>query len=446
MPATPLDSALYADLMGDPGVAHLFGDSAEVRAMLLVLGALAEAQGAAGIIPETSAAAIKRASHEVQIDPAGLSAATGANAVPVPALVAAFRAAMNAPEHAQYIHWGATSQDIMDTALVLRLRQVLAIAEMRLVAVIRALGDLAGAHADLPMTGRTYGQAAVPTSFGALVASWGAPLLGYHAKLTVVREDLLHVSLSGAAGTLSVLGDKGPEVRATLARALKLKDPGASWHTTRDTVAGFGGWATGVLGALGKMGEDLILLTQSGIGEVALKGTGASSTMPQKANPVAPSVLSALARLSIGLNAALQGAALHRQQRDGAAWMTEWLTLPQIAVALGRGLTTAGEMVPGIAPVPGAMARNLDATGGAVFAEALSFALTAHMARPEAQAEAKALAAEARDSGRSLEEVAGVAHPDLPADLFDARAALGQAPAEARGFAAAAAALKAPEG
>lgn len=444
MPATPLDSVLYADLLGDRAVGQLFSDSAEVRAMLLVLGALAEAQGKAGVIPETSAAAIKRASLEIQIDPASLAAATGSNAVPVPALVKAFRKAMNAPEHAQYIHWGATSQDIIDTGLVLRLRQVLGLAEARLVSVIRNLGVMAGDHADLPMTGRTYGQAAVPTSFGALAASWGAPLLGYHAKLNVVREDLLHVSLSGAAGTLSVLGEAGPTIRSDLAEGLRLKDPGGSWHSTRDTVCGFGAWATGVLGALGKMGEDLILLTQSGIGEVSLSNTGASSTMPQKANPVAPSVLSALARLSTGLNASLQGAALHRQQRDGAAWMTEWMTLPQIAVALGRGLLTAETLTSEIVPDWNAMVRNLDATGGAVFAEALSFALCARMPRPEAQAEARRLSDAAQKTGATVETLARAEYPDLPEDLFRAEAHLGQAPSEARAFALAASALEAP--
>ncbi len=444
MPASPLDSALYRDLLGDPQIGQLFSDSAEVRAMLLVLGSLAKAEGAAGVIPDVSAAAIDRASREVQIDPSALSEATGQNAVPVPALVAAFREAMNAPEHAQFIHWGATSQDIMDTGLILRLRQALIVIEARLTEVIQGLGRLAEAHVDLPMAGRTYGQNAVPTSFGAIVASWGAPLVGHHAKLTVVREDLLHVSLSGAAGTLSVLGDRAPEVRAALAETLRLKDPGASWHSTRDTIAGLSGWATALVASLGKMGEDLILLTQTGIDEVALLGAGASSTMPQKTNPVAPSVLSALARVTIGLNSAVQGAALHRQQRDGAAWMTEWLSLPQIVMATGKALSTAGTLTDQITPNSEAMARNLGAGGGAIFAEALTFTLTDRMPRPEAQSRVKKLAQEVRSSGKTLEEVARATFEGLPTDLFSANAQLGQAPADARAFAAAARAIKGP--
>jgi hypothetical protein len=148
MPASPLDSAIYRELFGDAEVARLFSDTAEVRAMLLVEGALAEVQGELGLIPETAAKAIHRATMEVQIDPGALAAETGRNAVPVPALVAAFRAEMKAPEHAQFVHWGATSQDIMDTGLVLRLRKVLEIAEARIGTVLKGLAALAEAHAD----------------------------------------------------------------------------------------------------------------------------------------------------------------------------------------------------------------------------------------------------------------------------------------------------------
>ena len=163
MPASPLDSALYRDLFGDLEVAKLFTDSAEIRAMLVVEGALAKAQGALGMIPETAAAAIHRDAMEVIIDPAGLARDTGQNAVPVPALVAAFREAMQAPDHAQYVHWGATSQDIMETGLKLRLRQALAISENRIRTASKSLGKICETHASLPIAGRTYGQIATPT-------------------------------------------------------------------------------------------------------------------------------------------------------------------------------------------------------------------------------------------------------------------------------------------
>ena len=435
MPATPLDSALYRGLLGDTRVGQLFTDGAEIRAMLLVEGALARAQAAEGLIPETSAQAIHRASLEVAIDPAGLATATGENAVAVPALVTAFRAAMNAPEHAQYIHWGATSQDIHDTALVLRLRQVLSIFEERLTAAAKDLGQLADTHADLPMAGRTYGQNAVPTSFGALAAGWGQPLLAALDDLTELRRTALTVSLSGAAGTLSAMGTAGPAVRAGLARELGLTDPGQSWHATRAPVTRTAACATALTQSLAKMGEDLILLTQTGIGEVRLGTTGGSSTMPQKANPVMPSVLTALARLTAGLNTTLQSAAVHRLQRDGGAWIAEWLTFPQLILATARALTIAGDLARNIAPVPDAMAKNLTAGEGTIFAEALTFALTATLPRPDAQTAVKRLAGEALTSGTPLSKLALRDFPDLDPHLLTPDAQLGQAPAEAHAFA-----------
>ncbi len=395
MPASALDSRIYAELFGDPELRRLFGDSADVRAMLLVEGALAKAQGAAGLIPEVSAAAIHRASMEVQVDPASLAGGAGESAVPVPALVSAFRAAMSAPEHANWLHWGATSQDIVDTALALRLRQALAILETRLVRTIRALGDLAGRHAALPMAARTYGQTAVPTSFGAVAAAWGDPLLTQLSTLGSVRHRVAQVSLSGAAGTLSVMGDAGPEVRRGLAQALDLRDPGRSWHTDRSGIAALSAWATQITAALGKFGADLVLLASSDCGEVRLGKSGGSSTMPQKANPVGPSVLGALAAVVGALNGAVQGAAVHRQQRDGAAWMTEWLSLPQMVLMTGKALTLAGDLASDLEPVPEAMKRHLHAGSDTIFAEALSFALARTLPRAEAQAKVGDLSAEA---------------------------------------------------
>ncbi len=437
MAATPLDSALYRDFLGDAELGRLFTDTAEIRAMLIALGAMAKVQGELGLIPETVGLAIHRASLEVQIDPAALAAATGENAVPVPGLVAAFRQAMQAPEHAAFAHWGATSQDIMETGLALRLRQALAILEARIGAVLAGLGALAETHAELPMAARTYGQVAVPTSFGAVVASWGLPLLDLREDLARLKPRVVAVSLAGAAGTLSAMGDAGPEVRAGLARALDLADPGGSRHATRHGPAGLAAWLTQVAASLGKMGEDLILMTQSGIGEVVPGSSGASSTMPQKANPVLPSLLSALARQVAGLNGVMQAAALHRQQRDAAVWITEWLTLPQMLICTGRALAAAEGLAATLAPRPERMAALLDDGTGAIFAEALSFALAARMPRPEAQAKVKALVGEALRSGAHLRDLALREFPDLDPGLFDPRKAMGQAPGEARAFAAA---------
>lgn len=263
VPAAPADSALYAPLFGDDDTARFFTDSAKIRALLLVEGAMARVQGALGLIPQDAAA---------------------------------FRKAAEAPEPMQWLHRGATSQDIMDTALALRLRPVLALWETRLDALLARLAALAKETADLPATARTYGQAATPTSFGAMVAAWGWPRLGRRDDLPALREAVLQVSLSGAAGTLSAMGDQGPAVRAALAQSLGLRDPGHGWHSDRSSMSRLAAFAAGLAGSLGKMGEDLLLLTRSGIDEVTLRSAGGtSSTMPQKQNPVAASGTSLLA-------------------------------------------------------------------------------------------------------------------------------------------------------
>jgi len=435
MPASAADSALYRNLFSDDETAALFTDSAAIRAMLLVEGALARVQARLGLIPETAAAFIDRATREVQIDPATLAAETATHGVPVPALVAAFRKAMQAPEHAQYLHWGATSQDIMDSGQALRLRRLTAIWDGRLDRLAAALGRLAREHADLPMAARSYGQAATPTSFGAVVAGWGHPLLRHRARLAALVPELASVSLGGAAGTLSAMGAQGPAIRAGLAEALGLQDPGHGWHAERDRIGAFAAWMAGLCVSLGKMGEDLVLMAQSGIGEISISGAGGSSTMPQKRNPVGPSVLVALARQAVALAAALQGAGIHRQQRDGAAWFVEWLTLPQLCISTGRALALALDLSGRIAPDARAMARGLDEGAGLIHAEAFTFALARRMPRPQAQARIQALCAEVQAGGGPLPVLVARDFPDL--DL-SAAGGLGTAPAEARAFAAAA--------
>ena len=441
MPASPFDSRIYGGLLTDPNVARLFTDSAEIRAMLLVLGALAEAQGSLGMIPETAARAISRAAREAEIDPAALSEGAAKSAVPVPALIDAFRAEIGAPDHAAFVHWGTTSQDLMDTGLALRLKRALVVAEERMRDVLAALRLQAITHADTPMAARTYGQVAVPTTFGAVSAGWGAPLLTALGRLPALREEALRVSVAGAAGTLSVMGEDGPSVRAGVADRLGLVDPGRAVHSDRSGIAALAAWASRVTAAMGRMGEDLLFLAASGVNEVALGSSGGSSTMPQKANPVGPSVLVALARAQVALDAGIQGAALHRQQRDGAAWITEWLLVPQMVLGLVRALTLGAQIVRGMEPDIGRMAALAGDDLLLTDAEALTFALAARMSRPDAQAEVKRLIGIARSEGTPLPEIARHRHPGL--DF--AGTTTGQARHEALAFAEAVEALPALE-
>ncbi|WP_299614818.1 lyase family protein [uncultured Tateyamaria sp.] len=434
MAASVFSSALYGQLFPTGEIGRLWSDSADVRAMLLVEGALAKVQGAQGVIPELSAAFIHRSSLEVQIDPAGLAQATGQNGVSVPALVTEFRKAMEAPEHAQYAHWGATSQDIIDTSLMLRLRQTLNTQNAHLIEMLKTMGAQAKKHAETPMVGRTYGQHATPTSWGAVLAQWGQPLADAVDELADLKARSLWVSLSGAAGTSSALGPHADETRAALAEALSLHDPGRSWHTDRGPVLRIADWMGRIVADLSGMGQSAVALAVTECQEMTLSGAGSSSTMPQKQNPVGPSTLVALGHHMTGLRASLQAAAAHQHQRDGAAWFTEWMVMPQIALCWAASINVAHALVGGWSPNTDAMISKFDGLGG-VHAEALSFALAAEMPRPEAQAKTKALIADADARNMSLADVARAARPDLPSDLFDPHAGLGTAPAQARAFA-----------
>jgi 3-carboxy-cis,cis-muconate cycloisomerase len=436
MASSVFDSPLYTHLFPTGAAGRLFSDTAALRAMLLVEGALARAQAAQGIIPELSAKAIQRATMEIQIDPGAIARATGQNGVCVPGLVDAFRAEMNAPEHAQFLHWGATSQDIIDTGLMLRLRQLLVLAETDLRAVLAALSAQATTHACTPMAARTWGQHATPTSWGAVVADWGHGLCDLLDALPSLRESSLFVSLSGAAGTASALGDQAPATRAALAEGLGLHDPKRSWHTDRGPVLRIANWLAQVTAQLARMGTTLVALASSEMAEVTSGVAGASSTMPQKQNPVSASALVALGHQMGGLQATLAPASNHMHQRDGVAWFTEWMILPQIALCTACALQHARILSDHLVPDEKQMARTLQQSQGLVHAEALSFALAQTMTRPKAQALTKELCKEARATGVPLETVARRAHPDLAPDLFDPTQSLGCAPQDARAFVA----------
>lgn len=425
------DNMYLSELFSAGEVSRLFAPSAEVRAMLVVEGALAKAQGSAGVIPEISAAAIQRAAVEVQIDPAALANATAQNGVVVPALVTAFREAMQAPEHSQYVHWGATSQDIIDTALMLRLRQSVALIRTSVVEALTAYAGLAEHHAETAMIARTYGQQGAPTSFGAIVAAWGWPLL---SALKTLDHLNFYVSLSGAVGTGSALGPDPGKLRADMADSLALKDPNRSWHTDRTPLLAILTAATSITRAFAKMGEDAIAMTQSEVSELNLGAAGASSTMPQKQNPVGPSALVALATAADGYDAIAKTAATHRFQRDGAAWFAEWMVVPQIILATAAAARKGTELAKMMQPKIDNMAQKLN-EDGLLMSETLSFALTSKMSRPDAQAAAKEIATQVRDTGKPLGELAFAKWPDLPPDTFSPQKGLGTASTEAREFA-----------
>ncbi len=433
----PARNPIYARLFGDPETEALFSAEAELDAMIQVEVALAQVQSSLGVIPPTAGPAIAAASQNLRIDPASLAQATARNGVPVPALVQDMRRQMGGDPAAGHLHWGATSQDIMDSALALRLRGLLDLWDGHLDSILAHLGTLADRHATLPMAARTYGQTATPTSFGATVASWGWPLLDHAQDLSRVRGAVLRVSLSGAAGTLSAMGPQGAAVRAGLAQALDLSDPGHGWHSDRSGLGRLADWAASVAVALAKLAEDLLLMTQSGLALVRIEGGGASSTMPQKQNPVGPSALVALGRQVIGLAAVFGAAGVHRQNRDGAAWFTEWLTLPQICVSLGAMLRLTQDVLDRLTPDPQAMDRDLASGSGTIHAEALTFAIVAELDLDRATVASAVgqLCTTALAQGQDLLDLAEQEWPDRDWAALVRTNGLGLAPQEARAFA-----------
>ncbi|WP_233713063.1 lyase family protein [Amaricoccus solimangrovi] len=400
---SPFDDPLTARLYGDPEVAALFATGAALRAMLRVEGALAAAEGALGIIPAESARAIAGAAETVTLDPEAIGEGMAEAGVPVPALVAGFRAALP-KEHGAWLHWGATSQDIVDTGLALRLRDLCDLVDARLATLIAAFADQAARHRGTVMAARTRNQIATPTTLGAKIAVWAAPLLTHRERLAELRPRLLRVSLAGASGTNAALAGRGPEVMRALAAGLGLEPSEIPWHADRAAMAEFGAFLALVSGSLGKIGTDLILLGQSEVGEVRAGAGGGSSTMPQKSNPVSAEALVTLARVAGSQVGALYAAMPGAQERDGAAWPLEWFALPALAAAAGAGLRIAADLATSLRADPARMARALMADGGLMMAEAATFALAARMPRPEAAALVKAAVARVRDQGGTLAE------------------------------------------
>lgn len=374
---------MFGTLLGDTAIADMMGDAAQIRAMLDVEGALARVQGRLGIIPEEAARVIDAAAATIEIAPAELSDPTRDAGVPVIALVARLRASAG-ETGADHVHWGATSQDIMDTALVLNLRNVLSELEHRLRAVVGALSDAASQHRDTIMVGRTRSQHAVPTTFGAKAAGWLMPLLRQIQRLDQMRPRLLVVQFGGAAGTLAPFGARGPELTQALAAELQLNQAPMPWHAQRDSLVECANWLAGTASIVGKAAQDLILMAQTEVGEVRFSG-GGSSTMPQKSNPVQAEAMVALARHANGLAGSMHAAMVHAHERDSTAWSLEWLTLPQLAEAAGASLRHAADVFSSLDIDTERMAANLAMAGGTIMAEAASFALSEMMPRVEAK-------------------------------------------------------------
>ncbi len=392
----------------------LLGDTALVAAMVEVEVALARVQSRLGLIDAAAGEKIASALAGFTPDLAAIAAGLERSAVPVPALLEQVRARLG-PGLGSLVHLGATSQDIVDTALIRQLEKALDEIEGRLRRLVSALVALAERHAATPMLARTRFQQALPTTFGLKVAGWLDPLVRHLTRLEQLRPRLLVVQLGGAAGTLSAMGEMGPSVMTGLAAELGLGTPAMPWHSQRDGLLELASWLALVTGTLGKLGTDVLLMTQNEVGELRQTAGGGSSTLPQKANPVLAEVLVSLARQNATSLSAMAQAQLHAHERDGTAWQLEWLTLPGMvsstAAALGRSLLLAETLV----VVPQRMRANLEASRGLVLAEPLGFALARHMPRDAAKGQLARACREVEADGRHLVDILR-RNVDLPLD------------------------------
>jgi 3-carboxy-cis,cis-muconate cycloisomerase len=404
--ATPLDSAIFSPLFTDDEISALLSDAALVRGLVEVEIALARAEARVGVIPAKAAGQIAKATAD-KVDSEALTKGTERSGFPIIALVNELRKQVGA-DAAPFIHWGATTQDIMDTACVLQLRSAIKVLRARLGEIARHLSDLANHHRDTVLAGRTHGQQALPITFGLKVASWIAPLVRHAERLVEISPRLLVLQFGGAAGTLAALGDKGLRVAHELAKELKLGIPAMPWHSQRDSIAEFAGWLSLVTGSLGKMAQDIILLAQTEVGEAgesAEMGRGGSSTMPQKSNPITSELILAAARTNAALLSAMHQAQIQEHERATHGWQVEWLTLPQMILLTGGALKHALYLAQNLQVDAAAMRANIAKANDVILAESAVFALSASMPRPKAEELVKQACAIVAEENKLLIEV-----------------------------------------
>ncbi|PSK98872.1 3-carboxy-cis,cis-muconate cycloisomerase [Murinocardiopsis flavida] len=392
---------MFDGIFARSGAAAEVGDAAWLRALLDTEAALARAQAREGAVPASAARAIGAACSPARFDAAALGAAAADGGNPVIPLVRALTAAVHDidPEAARFVHTGATSQDIMDTAAMLVVRRACGAIAAETGALGAALADLAARHRDTPMAGRTLLQQALPTTFGAVAAGWLNGIGSADTRLADVAAHRTAAQLGGAAGTLASLGPGGPAVAAAFAAELGLAEPVLPWHTDRARVAETGAALAVLCGALGKAAHDIVLLAQTEVGEVtedAGPGVGGSSTLPHKRNPVAAVATRSCAAQAPALAAGLLGAMDAEQQRAAGAWQSEWPQLSALLRLTGAAASWLRASLDRLRVHPDRMRANLDATGGLLTAERVTAELAAEMGREAAH---DAVAAACRDTG-----------------------------------------------
>jgi 3-carboxy-cis,cis-muconate cycloisomerase len=397
-------------LCGTQPMNDIWSPRATLQRMLDVEAALARASAVHQVIPQTAVAAIEAACQADQLDAEALvrDAALGGNlAIPLVKQLTARVKAADA-EASKYVHWGATSQDIIDTATVLQLRDTFDLLDQHLHTTCAALATLARTHRATPMIGRTWLQQALPITLGLKFAQWLDALLRHRDRLATLRERVLVLQFGGAAGTLASLRDAAPAVTEALGKELALTVPTLPWHTQRDRMAETAALFGMLIGTLGKIARDISLQMQTEIGELAepaAAGKGGSSTMPHKRNPVGCAAVLTAATRAPGLVATVMAGMVQEHERALGGWQAEWDALPDLARLAGGALANIEQIVGGIDVNAARLAANLEATHGLILGESVMLALGDSIGRLDAHHLVERASKAAVQSGKTLFDV-----------------------------------------
>ncbi len=403
-------SAVFESFLSTPEAVAAFGENAIVQAMLDFEAELARAQGDEGVIPAAAAAAIAGVCKAELFDvPAivGASGRAGSLAIPLVKKLTETVALFDA-DAAGHVHWGSTSQDVVDTALVMVTRRALALIDRDLTALIAALLDLAARHGEQPVLGRTLLQPAQVISLGFKMVGWIAPLVRAQERLRETGRAALQLQLGGAVGTLAVMGEKAGAVARRMADALQLALPPGAWHTQRDTLALLACDVGVLTGSLGKIAKDVSLMAQGEVGELAEPsggGRGGSSTMPHKRNPVASMLALAGSLRAPHRVAALLAAMVQEHERGLGNWQAELAESAGLYVAAHGALKALADVAGGLQVDAARMRGNIDALQGLVFAEAVAMRLAERIGRARAHAMLEHLSQQSVSTGRHLRDV-----------------------------------------
>jgi 3-carboxy-cis,cis-muconate cycloisomerase len=383
--STVVDSILFRDAFGTAKMRALFSDHALVQRYIDVEVALAKAEAQAGVIPAEAAETIARASQIERIDFDHMREETDIVGYPILPLV--HQLAGMCGEAGRYVHWGATTQDIMDTAVALQVRDALDSIDADIRELRGILVDLSKKHRDTPMAGRTHLQQALPVTFGYKTAIWLAMFDRHQQRLAQLRPRVAVVEFAGAAGTLASLGDKGFEVQKALAAELKLGVPATTWHVARDGFAETVNLLALVTGSLGKIATDIMIMASNEFGEVYepfVKGRGASSTMPQKRNPISSELMLAAAKAVRQQAGLMVDAMIQDFERATGPWHAEWIAIPESFILTSGALHQAKFALGGLIVDTDRMKQNLGISKGLIVAEAVMMQMAPYAGRQQA--------------------------------------------------------------